>query len=357
MTTKNAIVSIDDLLLVQRASAAEYGVDKIAQTIQSEVNYTNAQVSQMVSEMCTLTTSQIIPWGNQEAHLMTQLTELGQAVPQKMSVGINASVPLKRFGQSLGWTVKAFEIMTPAELANQFLAARQGYLLQVQRQIKKAVFTSASATWTDSLYNGVSLTLYPFANGDSTTIPTSPAGSTFSNHNHYNGASAFSPSAVNDLITDVVEHGNTRNLNIYCSLSDVSNFTSASAGFTALPDERTQTLLTQLVSGQTVDVSDYENKLIGYWNGGGGAGVPVNVRSWVPQHYYVCMSLGMGEKPLLFRQRPQQSLQGWRINPLYKDSPIYAQEMEAEFGVNAYNRVMAAVLYDQNATYTSPTIA
>jgi hypothetical protein len=143
-------------------------------------------------------------------------------------------------------------------------------------------------------------------------------------------------------------------MQLYCSLSDVTNFTSASTGFTKLPDEATQTLLTKLVSGEASSLvnSDYENKLIGYWDGG----VPVNVRDWVPANYYVLMSLGMGEKPLLYRQLPSASMQGLRLDPMFKDSPIYAQEMESLFGVAPYNRVMASVLYVGSASYVQPTI-
>lgn len=75
------------------------------------------------------------------------------------------------------------------------------------------------------------------------------------------------------------------------------------------------------------------------------------------EHYHLCVATEMPEKALLYRQRPQPSLQGWRIAAPYNEYPLVAEYAEAEFGFAVFNRVMGAVLYDGNATYAVPTIS
>jgi hypothetical protein len=354
MSTSNGIYSIADLKLVKNASAAEFGMDKIAQTIAAETNYLNQTVNEMLSNLCTPTTAQIVPWGGNQATAMSEVDEFGYPLPQKQSVGINASVALKLFRQNLGWTSKFFEIATPAEIAEQYSALKKGYFNQVIKQIKKAIFTNTSASVVDRLYNGVTLTVYPFINADSTVLPDSPAGATFdgATHDHYDGESSLTATYVDNLVADVTEHGNTKGVEVWCALSNATAV-AALTGFTALPDSATQTLLSQLVSGQTKNNGDLENRQIGYWKDG----VPVFVKPYVPASYMVCAALGMPEKPLLYRQRPQAALQGWRIASQFKDFPLIADYAEAEFGFAAYNRTMLAVLYTGNATYAIPTIS
>jgi hypothetical protein len=300
------------------------------------------------------TVNQIEVWGGNSAHLMTEVDERGEALPQKQAVGINASAPLKRFTQKLGWTQKFFEMKTPAEVAQQYLALRKGYMLEIQRQIKKSLFSNVTVSWTDNLYNGVSLTIYPLINADSTTLPDSPAGVSFdgSSHDHYIGEATLTHEFVQALVDTVTEHGATKGLKLFIALADVSHYLAFDAGFTSLPDGATQTLLTQLVSGKTLDNSDLENRQIGFWSGG----IPVFVKPFMIEHYHLCVATGMPEKILLYRQRPQSNLQGWRIAAPYAEYPLVSEFAEAELGFGVFNRVNAAVYYDANATYAVPTI-
>jgi hypothetical protein len=355
MATAPGIYSISDLLLVKNASAAEFGVDHLAATIAAETSYTNNYINEMLSDLAQPTTNQIEVWGGNSATTMDEVDELGGSLPQKQSIGINAAAPLRRFTQKLGWTQKYFEIATPAEIATEYLSLRKGYLLQIQRQVKKAIFNNVRADFVDRLYNGVTLTnVYPFINADSTTLPDSPAGVTFdgSSHDHYLGEGTLTHEFVQALVDTVLEHGNTRGVKLFIALADVEHYLAFDAGFTSLPDSATQTLLTQLVSGQTKDNNDLENRQIGYWSGG----IPVFVKPFMIEHYHLCVATQMPEKALLYRQRPQASLQGWRVGSPLKEYPLVADYAEAEFGFAAFNRVMAAVYYDANATYAVPTI-
>ncbi len=354
MSTTNGVYSLSDLLQVKNASAAEFGIDHIAATVQNETSYTNTYVQEMLSDLAQPTTKQIEVWGGNNAALMTEVDEYGEALPKKQSVGINASVPLKRFTQKLGWTQKYFEIATPAEMATQYLAARKGYLLEIQRQIKKALFNNVSFTWTDKLYNGVSLTCLPLINADSSVLPDSPAGVTFdgATHDHYDGEASLTATFVDNMVSDVTEHGNTKGLKIFVSLTDAAAVT-ALTGYTALPDSETQTLLTQLVTGRTSDISDLENRMIGFWKGG----IGIYVKPFMIASYLMCVATQMPEKTLLYRQRPQASLQGWRVAAPYAEYPLVSEFAEVECGFNVFNRTMAAILYTGNATYAVPTIA
>jgi hypothetical protein len=357
MATQSGIYSIKDLLEVRNASAAQFGVDKIQQTLASETAWTNQSVNELLSDLVVPTVNQSEIWGSAVAHTMDEVDELGGSLAKKQLPGITASVPLRRFTQNLSWSQKYFELKSPNELASEYLALRKGYLLEIQKQVKKAIFNNVNYSYVDSLYNGVTLSVKQFCNADGGyTLPDSPGGATFtsSSHDHYPGESSFLPGYVDSLISNVTEHGgnNTRGVKIVCALADVTTVTSASAGFTSLPDANTQLAATQLVSGRTADFSDLENRLLGFWSGG----VEVWVKPWAIANYIVCYASGASPKPLLYRQRPQSSLQGWRISAPIADYPLLAENAEAEFGFAAFKRDALAVLYFANATYAVPTI-
>ena len=63
-----------------------------------------------------------------------------------------------------------------------------------------------------------------------------------------------------------------------------------------------------------------------------------------------------GPKPLAFRQREQEVLQGLRVAGEIPVYPLIAQYLEREFGVAAWFRTNGAVGYFASATYADPTI-
>jgi hypothetical protein len=357
MATQSGIYSIKDLLEVRNASAAQFGIDHIQATLASETAWTNQSVNELLADLVQPTVNQSEIWGSAVAVSADEVDELGGSLPKKQLPGITASVPLRRFTQRLGWSQKYFELKSPNQLASEYLALRKGYLLEIQKQIKKAIYNNVNYSYVDSLYNGVTLSVKQFCNADGGyTLPDSPGGATFTSasHDHYAGEASFAPGFVDSLISNVTEHGgnNTRGVKLVCALADVTTVTSASAGFTSLPDANIQTLTTQLVSGRTADFSDLENRLLGFWTGG----VEVWVKPWAIANYIVCYASGANPKPLLYRQRPQSSLQGWRIASPYNDYPLIAQNAEFELGFAAFKRDSLAVLYFSNATWANPTI-
>jgi hypothetical protein len=357
MATQSGIYSIKDLLTYRNASAASFGIDKIQQSLASETAWTNQVVNELLADLVQPTTNQSEIWGSAVAHTMDEVDELGGSLPKKQLPGITASVPLRRFTQRLSWSEKYFQLKTPSEIASEYLALKKGYLLEVQKQVKKAIYNNVNYSYVDSLFNGVTLSVKQFCNADGGyVLPDSPGGATFtsSSHDHYPGEASFTPGFIDSLVSTVTEHGggNTRGLKIVCSLTDVANFTSASAGFTSLPDANIQTLTTQLTSGRTADYSDLENRLLGFWSGN----VEVWVKPWAIANYVVCYASGATPKPLLYRQREESALQGWHIAPKISDYPLLAENTESEFGLAAFNRTALAVLYFANATYAVPTI-
>ena len=361
MAQTTGTYSILDLLQVRDASAASYGVSTIAQAISADVSYTNQTVSELLSDLCQKTTSQISVWGGGQVHAMSKVDEFGEGLPTKFTPGINASIPLNRWVQKIQWSSKYFSMKTPEEIANEYLELRKGYLLAVQSEVKRAIYNNVNYTFVDRLFNNVSLSVKCFANADGGyDLPDSPGGATFtsSSHDHYPGEASFTEAFMDAAILNVTEHGNTKNLKIYINLNDLDQFNavrvSGSTGaFTPLPDAASVLAINQLASGRTSDMSDLENRLVGYWKGN----VEVWIKPWAIEHYYVVAATGMATKPLLFRELPYPALQGFRIDAPLPDYPLYADRTEAIFGIAPFDRTQVAVLYDGNATYAVPTIS
>jgi hypothetical protein len=347
--------SLNDLLAVKNASAAEFGLDTINQVFQADLAYYNGLVNEQVGYFAERGTEQSRIYGTSGKIDMMEVDEFGAAPSGKLSTGVTVSFPLKLYKSSLGWTSKYLEIATPAELAAQFLQVRTGHNAAMTKEIKKAIYNKDNYTFVDRLVNGVSLGIKRFANADGSVLPSSPAGVTFdgATHTHYIGTSSgsFTNSDIDNLISTVTEHGMTRGLKLFINLADKAVITGLS-NFKALALPYISYNATDATM-QTIDNSDLENQMIGYW---GNSGVEVWVKPYTVANYLLCVATEMPEKPLVLRERPQAGLQGLRIMAEYNAYPLVAQSMEAEFGFGVWNRVAGAVMY-KSTVFANPTIA
>jgi len=123
----------------------------------------------------------------------------------------------------------------------------------------------------------------------------------------------------------------------------------ALSGFVAYTDPRL-ILQTTEAPAQRLDVTRLDNRAIGIFGG-----AEVWVKSWMIANYIFIWDAG-SEKPLVIRQRSSTSMQGLRVVGAIDAFPLYAQYMEAEFGVAVWNRTNGAVLMFNNATYADPVI-
>lgn len=346
---------LEDLLSYAGASAASYGLNTISKVLQADLAAWNAAVEDQISELAVPTTAQQGVYGIRGKLDMIEVDEFGAAPSSKLNVGETVGFPLQMFSTSLGWTSKYMEIATPAELANQYLMVRRGHQAAIIAAIKKALYKRVNFTFVDRLTNGVSLSVKRLCNADSATYPSAPDGTAVdgSTHDHYNfRAAGLASSDIKALVTDVTEHGYTKNVKLVIALADKAGFiTAASTDFVAAQSPFLFESSADAI-GRTPLNSDLNNQCIGIYD----RTVEVWIKPWAVANYYLCYAAGEAEKPLAFRQRPQAALQGLRFSAEYGDYPLICKTADAEFGFGVYNRLSAAVMNISDTDWDEPTI-
>lgn len=343
---------ISTLLATRYQSAAAFGLDTIRQVLEADVAAHNQIVQEMVSGLCEVTTDRQRRYGTSVSGEMIEVDEYGRSQTQVARPGATVGFPMRLFQFGLGWTAKWFETHTPADMATAAQNAQKAHLRRVQREIKRAVYLSANYTFTDFLVDNVDLAVKRFVNADSAEVPDGPNGETFdgSSHTHYDAINGLTAAAAKAIINDVIEHGHGNSVRLAISRTDETTVRALS-GFVAYPDPRIIYRNTD-TPGQTLDISRLDNRAIGILEG-----AEVWVKPWAIANYLFAWDDGDPMKPLAFRQREAQGLQGLRIAATLDTHPLYAQYMEAEFGVGVWTRTNGAVLYFGAGTWADPTIS
>jgi len=350
--TLTGTYDISALLATRNASAAEFGLDTIQAVLQADIDAHNAIVMEMVGELCEVTADRQRVYGTSAAGEMVEVDEYGRAPTQRPLTGASVGFPLKLFQFSLGWTRKWFETRTPADMAQAVLGAEAAHLRAIQREIKRSVFLSANYTFRDYLVDNVSLYVKRLVNADSAEVPNGPNGETFdgASHTHYNANATLTASVLQANIEDVVEHGHGGMVKLAINKANEAAVRLLT-GFSAYPDPRLVMRATD-APGETLDISRLDNRAIGIF-----AGAEVWVKPWTPANYYLAWDADSPSKPLAFRQRAATTLQGLRIAADIDDYALYAQYMEAEYGIGVWTRTNGAVLYVGGSSYVDPTIS
>jgi hypothetical protein len=351
MTLSTGAHDISDLLAARFASAVEYGLDTIEKVLRDDIAAHNAIITEMVSDMCSLTTDRQRIYGSSLAGDMVEVDEYGLAPTQKARPGATVAFPLKLFQFNLGWTYKWLQNHTPADMAIQVLGAEAAHLRKIQTEIKRALFASANYTFYDHLVDDVALAVKRLVNADSAPIPNGPNGETFdgASHTHYNASATLTAVALLANITDVVEHGYGGKPLMAISTTDEAAVRLL-AGFSAYVDPRIVYRVTDTPAG-TLDLARLDNRAIGLFGA-----TEVWVKSWAIPNYAFVWDAASPEKPLAFRQRESAGMQGLRVAAENEDHPLYAKDMEAEFGIGIWARTNGAILYFANVSWADPTI-
>lgn len=352
MTTVTGTLDIASLKAARFQSAAEYGLDKIQAVLEADVAAHNAIVTDMMQEMCEVTTDRQRLYGTSADGDMIEVDEFGRGPTQKPQTGATVGFPLKLFQYPIGWTEKWMQTHTPADMAAAVEGAQQAHLRAIQREIKKAIYLSSNYTHRDHLVDNVDLAIKRFVNADGADIPNGPNGETFdgATHTHYVGESSLTADYLKAIINDVIEHGHGGAVRVAINKTD-ETAVRALTGFVAYPDPRIIYRASD-TPGQTLDISRLDNRAIGIFEG-----AEIWVKSWAIANYAFPWDSASPNKPLAFRQRANESLQGLRIAATNSAFPLYAQFYEAEYGISVWTRTNGAVLYFANATYADPVIS
>lgn len=351
MAKKTGSLTIADLLAARFQSVAEFGEDTVQEVLAADIAAHNTIVTQMVSELCEVTTDRQRLSGSSLSGEMIEVDEHGRAPTQRDQPGSTVGFPLKLYQFNVGWTRKWLQSATPADLAIRTQAAKKAHLRRIQTDIKSALYLSSNYTHRDHLIDNVDLEVKRFVNADSKPIPDGPNGETFdgATHTHYDASASLTASAVTAIIDDVVEHGHGDQVRLNISRTNETAFRALS-GFEAYVDPRLTLNANANEPRTRAILNRLDNRPIGIFGA-----AEVWVKPWAIAGYYFAHSVS-GPKPLAFRQRQQEALQGLQMVSESEVHPLLVEFMEAEFGVGVYTRTNGAVLYVGGGSYVAPTI-
>lgn len=351
MTQNTGTYDISTLLAARFQSVAQFGVDTVQKVLAADLAAHNTIVQQMVGDFCELTTERQRIYGTSAGGDMIEVDEYGRAPTQIAKPGATVGFPLKLFQYALGWTDKWLQVKTPADMAIATQAAEKAHLKQIQRQIKMAIYLSGNYTHRDHLVDNVDLAVKRFVNADSAAIADGPNGEAFdgTTHTHYDANATLTAVVLTAEINDVIEHGFGGAVRVAFNKADEAAV-RALTGFTAYPDPRIVFRNTD-ATAQTLDISRLDNRPIGIFGG-----AEVWIKPWAIANYAFVYDAGSPMKPLAFRQRNQETLQGLRIAANLDTYPLHAQFMEAEYGIGVWTRTNGAVLYFASGSYADPVI-
>lgn len=357
MAQKTGSFSIADLQAVRYQSVKAYGIERVAEILRADIAAHNRIVTDMMREIAEVTTDAQRRYGASTTGDMIKVDEYGRAPTQKSTGGGTVAFPLEMYQFAVGWTEKYLDMATPADIAEKTLMAEKAHMRALRRAIQTALFLSTNYTFNDYLVDKVDLAVKRLINADSSPIPDGPNGETFdgASHTHYDGFlwsggdAGTRGAALIALANDVMEHGHTAGLRLIINRADETDV-RAVTGFVPYVDPRVIYRASD-TPGQTLDITKMDDRAIGIIGP-----AEVWVKPWGIDNYILATAIGDSQKPIAFRQRSQETLQGLRIAATFDSFPLHAQHMETEFGMGVYARTNGAVLYTGSATWADPTI-
>jgi hypothetical protein len=344
-------LSVLDTLAASQQTVAAYGEDRAFESIELARNAHNQIFRDMVAGFVEISTDRQRRYGGQQDMVMDEVDEFGRGDAQKIPAGVTVGFPLRLFDVSVQWTRKFMQVSSVSELAAQFTATQTAHIKALQREIKRAVFTSTNSTFVDRLVDNVSLAVKAFNNNDSTELPPGPQGQTFAtSHQHYIArVGTLAASDISAVIGLVIEHYNTGQPMLFINQAQEAAVRGFTSNFTPYMDRRIIVGSGTTVAAGALDPINLYNRAIGLFDG-----AEVWVKPWVPANYMFAFVDG-APKPLVLRERSAGS-SGLQIAAEDEAYPLRARTLEAEFGVGVWNRTNGAVLYVGGTSYVIPTI-
>jgi hypothetical protein len=348
MAPKTGTLAMADLLANKQTTAADFGLDTIAEVFRRDLEAHNRIVNSIVQELADPTSDRLRLAGESGSLEMVEIDEFGRSRTQKPTAGNNVGFPLKLFTVSIGWTRKYFQQRSVRDVALVMQNTQIAHRKKVRLEIQRALFRSANYTFTDALVApSVALPVKRLANADSMAISDGPNGETFdgATHQHYLANATLTAAALLSLVNTVAEHSTTGQVRVAISTTD-ETAVRALSGFTAYVDAR---LTLNTAANQPTEQLDFRrqnDRPIGVFGA-----AEVWVKPWAIANYALAYDVGAAEKPLAYRTRTGATDAGLVIAAELDDYPLHAQHMEAEFGFGVWGRVSAAVLYFAGGSY------
>jgi hypothetical protein len=343
-----------------RDNIFDYGLDRMQSELNLLLDAHNSIVNDLMGTFVEQTTDRIRRYGDVLTGELIEVDEYGAADVQKAGfVGVNIGFPLRAYQRATGWTQLFFESKTPADMAKEFIAMRDGDLNNLRRAIQRALYTSTNnLNYIDRRVDGMELPLRAMLNADSTPISPDPFGAAFNgaSHTHYLASATFTDAVLQTAVDTVIEHGlDGGQVRIYINRAQeaaVAGF----ASFDAYLPERIRPgggATADVALGGTLDNSVMDNHAIGLWDGY----AEVWIKPWCLANYVTVLKVGAsGGAVIAMRTRPFAGAGGLRVINGHTHLPMSATTWQREFGMSAWNRSAGAILQMNNGTYQIPTI-
>lgn len=361
MPIKTGTHTIADL--ATNAFANEPAVDNLAalqEAVQRDLDAHNEMLAEQLGVFARATTERTTVYGTNDEIEFHSADEFSRGPTQKIGVGAMVAFPLDKFQAAVGWTADYLRRASAQDVALRAIAVRKADTKNMQRALREALFVPTNYTWTDRVVDGAQLAVKRLVNADGAPIPNGPNGEAFNgaSHTHYladdwsgTPTADARATALASLTGTVSEHGHSEGLTIFINTAQEPAVRSASDFVGLIYPNTVPAPGGQDDRGQGVlDISDANNRLIGYWRG-----IPVQVKPWVPAGYLLAVATGDAQKPLAFRRSTiAQEAAGLFIAGTVVNHPLQAEYAERFFGFGAWARTNGAVLFVGDDDYAAP---
>lgn len=340
-----------DTLATTQQSVIELGEDRVFAAIQTALDAHNQQYMESVQDLVEVTTDRRRRYGGPDSMTMQEADEFASPDAQKVSTGSDVEFPLRKYQVGQQWTRDYLRNVAASELAAQVTAIMDADIKNLHRQLKKAFFDPTNYTYEDRFVDHVDLAVKRLVNADSAIMPVAPDGTEFNGatHTHYLGTGSFANTDLTAGFATVNEHFLRGEIQIYIAGAQLAAV-RAFSGFTKyLPESIVAGISSDHARG-ILDIQDTSNRAVGDFDG-----TEVWVKPWIPSNYVLFIHKSTPQKALCMRTRRNGS--GVMEMVFENDNfPLRNKGFQREFGFGVYNRVAAACLKTNNATYSAPTL-
>src|SRR5205085_1299459 len=111
------------------------------QAIQAALDAHNMIIRDMLQNFVDFTSQRQRRYGGFDQKNMQELDEFGRARPTKISAGVTAGFPLRKYGDALQWTRIFFQVATTQELAAETDSMMDADARNIQVQIRRGLYS------------------------------------------------------------------------------------------------------------------------------------------------------------------------------------------------------------------------
>lgn len=350
--------NILDTLAANVQTIAQIGEDTIWDGVDKLLATHNRILTELTSNLVERSTDRLRAWGGQPEMGMEELDEYAMPDAQKVTTGTTCGYPLRKYGATLQWTYSYFKKARGKDIAAQLKSMINADVNLVTKMVKTALFNPTNYNFVDRLVDNVSasipLPVKALINADSSPIPPGPNGESFNgaSHTHYTAVASGGTMTEAEFaanLVNVLEHFRTGSAMIYINQAEeatVRGYTD----FRPFYDSSTIVSVDTTRGNGTLDVVQIYNRAIGTYRG-----AEVWVKPWMPASYVLAlMNTPEAPKPLVWRFDEDYG-DGLALKFEDENHPLRARSYERYFGLGAWGRLSAAILYKGGTSYAAPT--